>query len=286
MSKVSSGVASKAIVGASVGLQVIPARGWRSGLGHMLRWEGARWWRTRQWWIHTLLWTTVINGFPGLAFLFWVPPLLGPQAEGPPAERGITILIAFLGLLAVIGVLVVAQGTIVGEKQLGTAAWVLSKPLARSAFVLAKLGANALAVLLIMIVVQGALGYLQVSLKAGALLPVLPFVAMLGLLSLNLLFYLTLTVMLGTIFQSRGPVLGIAAGVLIGGAVVGELLGTVLPWLPPLLPHQLPEVAQAVTQTGAGTALPDQWWLTIVLVVAYATAAVIVALWRFGREEF
>ena len=37
-------------------LHAVPARGWRSGLGHMLRWEGARWWHTRQWWIQMLLW--------------------------------------------------------------------------------------------------------------------------------------------------------------------------------------------------------------------------------------
>ena len=228
---------------ASVELQVVPARGWRSGLGHMLRWEGARWWRTRQWWIHTLLWTGVINGFPGLGFLLWIVVLLDEDGSGMPAEAGTQVLIAFIAIFAAIGVLVIAQGAIIGEKQLGTAAWVLSKPLARSAFVLAKLGANALAIFIIMIVLQGLLGYVQLSLKAGAPLAVLPFVAALGLVSLNLLFYLTFTVMLGAFFRSRGPVLGIAGGLLIGGGVVSQQLGDVLPWLPPLLPHRLPEVA-------------------------------------------
>ena len=273
---------------ASVGLKVVPARGWRSGLGHLLRWEGARWWRTRQWWIHTLLWTTVINGFPGLGFLFWIIPLLPNEGDngGIPAEAGIEIFVGFLTTFAAIGVLVVAQGAIVGEKQLGTAAWVLSKPLARSAFILAKLGANAVALFLIMIVLQSALGYLQLGLRAGAPLALLPFVAALGVMSLNLLFYLTFTVMLGTFFRSRGPVLGIAGGLLIGGGLVAQLLGRVMPWLPPLLPHRLEAVALAVARAGADAPLPDQWWLTILLVVAYAAAAVIVALWRFGREEF
>ena len=271
----------------SVGLQVMPARGWRSGLGHLLRWEMARWWRTRQGWIHTLLWTTVINGFPGLGFLIWVMPLLDEDGvHGIPAEARIQTFLGFLATFAAIGVLVVAQGAIVGEKQLGTAAWMLSKPLARSAFVLAKLIANALALLLIMIVLQGLLGYLQLGLKAGTPLAVLPFVAALGLMSLNLLFYLTFTVMLGTFFRSRGPVLGIAGGLLIGGGLVAQLLGGVLPWLPPLLPHRLEAVAVAVARAGVDDALPDQWRLTILVVGAYATAAVIVALWRFGREEF
>lgn len=244
-------------------LHAVPGRGWRSGLGHMLRWEGARWWHTRQWWIHMLLWTGVINGYPSIS------------ARLDNVDEGVMFLIIFLGVFAAIGVLAMTQGTIIGEKQLGTAAWVLSKPLARSAFVLAKLGANALAILGIMIVLQGLVGYAQLSLAAGAPLAVLPFAAALGLMSLYLLFFLTCAVMLGTIFRSRGPVLGIAFGLLIGGALADDLIT--------LLPSGLVAVAQAVAH---GHTLPAWWWLTILLVVAYTIAAVGVALWRFGREEF
>ena len=244
------------------GLHVVSARGWRSGLGHMLRWEGARWWHTRQWWIQLLLWTGVINGYPSIS------------AHLGNVDQGVMFLIIFLGVFAAIGVLVMAQGTIIGEKQLGTAAWVLSKPLARSAFVLAKLGANALAILGIMIVLQGVVGYVLLSLADGAPLAVLPFAAALGLMSLYLLFYLAFTVMLGTLFRSRGPVLGIAFGLLIGGAADN---------LTTLLPSGLVTVALAIA---GGHTLPAWWWLTILLVVAYTIAAVGVALWRFGREEF
>ncbi len=250
------------MVSASVKLNAVPERGWRSGLGHMLRWESARWWHTRQWWIQMLLWTGVINGYPGL------------MARLDDSGEGMMLLIVFLGIFAATGVLVIAQGTIIGEKQLGTAAWVLSKPLARSAFMLAKLGANALAILGIMIVLQGVVGYAQLSLAAGAPLAVLPFAAALGLMSLYLLFFLTFTVLLGTIFRSRGPVLGIAFGLLIGGALADGLTT--------LLPSGLPGVAIAVA---GGHTLPAWWWLTILLVVAYTIAAVGVALWRFGREE-
>ena len=243
-------------------LHAVPARGWRSGLGHMLRWEGARWWHTRQWWIQLLLWTGVINGYPSIS------------AHLGNVDQGVMFLIIFLGIFAAIGVLVMAQGTIIGEKQLGTAAWVLSKPLARSAFVLAKLGANALAILGIMIVLQGVVGYVLLSLAAGAPLAVPPFAAALGAMSLYRLFYLTFTVMLGTIFRSRGPVLGIAFGLLIGGAFADNLAA--------LLPSGLVTVALAIA---GGHTLPAWWWLTILLVVAYTIAAVGVALWRFGREE-
>lgn len=269
--------ASGAALGSS-GLHVVPEGGWRSGLGHMMRWEAARWLHTRQWWVHTLVWTGVINGFPGLGFLLW--------NIGISAEEGLGALVAFLAIFAPIGVLVIAQGAIVGEKQLGTAAWVLSKPVTRSAFVLAKLVVHALAILSIMIVLQGLLGYIQLSLRAGAPLAVLPFAAALGLTSLNLLFYLTFTMMLGTLFRRRGPVLGIACGLLIGGPMVLLLLAVIIGddarWFLLLLPHWLPAIASGV----AGLTLPEWWWLTILLVVAYIIASVGVALWRFGREEF
>ncbi len=210
-----------------------------------------------------LLWTGVINGYPSIS------------ARLDDVSQGVMFLIIFLGIFAAIGVLVMAQGTIIGEKQLGTAAWVLSKPLARSAFVLAKLGANGLAILSIMVVLQGFVGYIQLSLAAGAPLAVPPFAAALGLMSLYLLFYLTFTVMLGTLFRSRGPVLGIAFGLLIGGALADDFSA--------LLPSGLVTVAITVAD---GHTLPEWWWLTILLVVAYTIAAVGVALWRFGREEF
>ena len=78
--------------GTSAGLQVTPASGWRSGLGHMLRGEGARWWRARRWRIHAPLRTAVINGFPGLGLLIWIVPVLASEEDGlrpvPLGARG------------------------------------------------------------------------------------------------------------------------------------------------------------------------------------------------------
>ena len=55
---------------------------------------------------------------------------------------------------------------------------------------------------------------------------------MLGLFSLYLLFYLALTLMLGTFFSARGPVLGIAIGVAIASMRgIGGLLSDYAPWL-------------------------------------------------------
>ena len=82
------------------------------------------------------------------------------------------------------------------------------------------------------ILVQGLVAYVQLSLSAGSPLALAPYLVMLALLSLYLLFYLALTLMLGAFFDSRGPVLGIAIGVAIASMIgVGNLFAGFLPWL-------------------------------------------------------
>ena len=98
---------------------------------------------------------------------------------------------------------------ILGEKHSGTAAWVLSKPLRRPAFILAKLIAHGLGFLATWVVLPGAVAYLEFAILGKVYLPMAGFAGMLGLMYLNLLFYLALALMLATLFQGRGPVLGI-----------------------------------------------------------------------------
>ncbi len=103
-----------------------------------------------------------------------------------------------------------ARMPILGERLSGTAAWVLSKPLRRPAFILAKLIAHGLGLLATWVVLPGAVAYLEFAVLGKVHLPIPGFAAALGLAYLNLIFYLTLVLMLATLFQGRGPVLGIA----------------------------------------------------------------------------
>ena len=171
------------------------------------------------------------------------------------------------------------------KKKSGTAAWVLSKPLSRPAFILAKLTANSLAALLIMVVLQGVVAYVQLQSFDPAPPDLIPFIAGLGLLALHLLFYLTLTLMLGTIFKDRAAVMGIAIGLLFGAQFIAQLapvLVDILQWLivMPLGTQPFP-FAQLVMN---GQPLPTVTPIigTIVLTVVFVG----IALWRFGNEEF
>jgi ABC-2 type transport system permease protein len=262
-------------------LQTLDERGWRRGFANLLRKENGEWWRTRRWWMQLLLWLLIINGI--MVIVLWISPAIDPAEAGDVVANtsSFTRLMAWFPMFAVI---VLAQGAIVGEKQSGTAAWILSAPVSRSSFILAKFIAHAIGFLVTVVVAQGAVAYAQLSLAERAFLPVGPFVAHLALLGLYLLFYLALTLMLGTLFDARGPVLGIAIAVAIASMIgLGQAIAGFLPWLILLLPEAIPALIAARIQ---GAELPSAWPLPIVLIAVYTLLFLGVAVWRFRREEF
>jgi ABC-2 type transport system permease protein len=251
------------------------------GFANLFRKEHNEWWGTRTWLIHTVIWLLLINGIV-LAVLKSPEP---PDVQNSAPPSGIMIFVIMGGLMAGLGVILVMQGAILDEKKSGTAAWVLSKPLSRPAFILAKLLANSLAALLIMVVLQGVIAFIQMSAFDPAPPALLPFIAGVGLLGLHLLFYLTLTLMLGTIFNDRAAVLGITIGLLFGGQFVAGLFPVLVKIMPWLIIMPVNENRQGLAQlVMSGQSLPTVSPIigTAVLIVVFVG----VALWRFGREEF
>jgi ABC-2 type transport system permease protein len=195
-------------------------------------------------------------------------------------EIGLNIFFQF-GLAATgIGVIIMTQDAIIAEKQIGLAEWLLSKPLVRRAYMLAKLTANAVPMLIWLIGLPAAVAYGLLSMRMGAAFPVLPFLSGVGVMTVHTLFYLTLTLMLGTIFNSRGPILGIALGSVLGGGMIGGFIKpllTITPWM-------LPKVA---TLTASGQTLPLE--VSIAPVTATFLWSVVfsaAALARFEKMEF
>ena len=263
-------------------------RGWLDGFANLFRNESAAWWRTRRWIIHVILWTVLINGM--LASVLWTPqtPAQSQEQAGPdttnPFVLGTLLFVVVGGLATGTGAIILMQGTILDEKKSGTAEWILSKPVSRSAFIWSKLCANGLAALLIMIVLQGVVAYLLVSARLGSAPPLIPFASGMGLLGLNLLFYISLTLMLGTLFDGRGAVLGIPLAILFGA----QMLMGLAPWLSQIMPWTL--IIPAGQNSLALTMLAMQGQ-PLPTTPIYATAIWIVifvgvALWRFAREEF
>jgi ABC-2 type transport system permease protein len=268
---------------ANTSFQIVNEQGWRRGFANLLRHENAAWWRSRRWWISLLIWLALINGILLAMLSSANGEAVADRTPEQILDEARTIFTVMAGLFGTIGAVIAVQGAIIDEKKSGTAAWIMSKPASRPAFILAKLVANVIALLTIIIVVQGAVAYLQMSNFLGSALPLAPFVSGMALIALNMLFYLTLTLMLGTLFNDRGPVIGIPIGILFSAMFIMGYVGQaayLMPWL--IIPSGSDLGLATEVMTGQALSTTTPILATIVWIVVFVG----VALWRFQREEF
>lgn len=271
-------------------LRLSNERGVRLGFRNMLRKENGAWWKTKTWWIQTLIWVAIINGVAaGVLFASGTNgSQTGIEVAGQLRENLSVATIIFslmTGMAPVIGMIIMMQDALIEEKQAGTAAWVLSKPLGRSAFFLSKLLANMTGTFVAMSLIPGIVFYFEIYAATGTWLDVGSLVAAIGLIYLNLLFYLTLTLMLGTLFNVRGPVIAIPMVTAFSAQFLGNvwILNQIMPWVINwpllndgegslisymLLEQTLPVVTPIIT--------------TIILCVFF----VLIGFWKINREEF
>jgi ABC-2 type transport system permease protein len=114
----------------------------------------------------------------------------------------------------------------VGEKTSGTAAWVLSKPVTRTAFVVSRLLVNALGIAITAVVVPALLFYVLLgAISSVGWLPPLGFLAGVALLVVHATFWATLTWMMGTFSSSTAVVIAVPLALFFG-----------LWFLPPFIP--------------------------------------------------
>lgn len=192
---------------------------------------------------------------------------------------GLELFFGFATIFGSIGMVILTQDEIIKEKQSGTAAWVLSKPIARPAFILTKIMSNMIGALVFIVGIPALVAYGEIYLKTGMALAVPPYIYAVGVAFLGLVFYLTLTIMLGTLFEQRGPVLAIAAGVLLGG----QIFAYFLPQIGYILPVNIDRVAGAVAMSQP---LPPIVVYKLTSTAVLSLVFSIVALWRFSRDEF
>jgi len=262
------------IVAARQGLIPVREGARLGGFGNMFRKELGQWFGTRTWWVQTLIWVLILDGITTITAL---TETATPQEM--LAEVVGTFIAVGLGTIG-IGTVITVQGAMVGEKQLGTAAWVMSKPASRSAFILAKTLAYAIGYWVTAMIIPAVI-FITVT---GRFIPlpiaIGPFLIGLALMALGQLFYLSLTLMLGTFFNSRGPIAGIGIGFILTGLLLKSLIP--LP-IQIVTPWPLPDVASGLA---LGTELPSVWPVPIFATVIWIVVMTAVALWRFGREEF
>ena len=253
------------------------------GLAGLLRGELSRW-LGRRGVLNLVVWSALIQGL-----LVW--NTLGDDSNPLRDWRGFDTLIHLWWIFLPLAAIAFSQNAIIEERHQDTAPWVLSKPVSRSAFVLAKIFGDLIGLFVVAILLQGAAAYVWLpKVNPAQGLPILRpelirFVAVMGIETLILAFFIVLSVMLSTVFRQRGPVaaIGLVLWVVVwqspgrvitdftfGGLISGDFEGSGFKVLTEYLVFEQP--LDSVSSL-SGTA---------VLVVALTAAATLI----FRREQF
>jgi len=177
------------------------------------------------------------------------------------------------GALAAI---LLAMGSVATERERGTAAFVLSKPVTRAAFLWAKLVALAV-VFAIAIGLATAAAWVYTFLLFHRP-PILPWIELAAVVWLSAMVYASITFLGSVIMRSS---LG-AAGVGFLGLIVLSLL-SIVPNLGPWLPADLSSVAKSFALRESSPDLDPV--LTISVSVGVITVCLVLAWVRFRRAE-
>lgn len=271
-------------------LLLVKNQGRLQGYSNLTRRELAAWWKTRTWLIQSLIWTALLAGMLAVAILVTPsadaaqnPGKNTPMNSQETKTLGLMVLFLFGAMAPAVGAMIFGQESILEEKQTGTAGWILSKPASRSAFILSKLSANAVGILVTMVIIPGVAAFL-VFRAAGVDISPIHLGAAMGLLYLAHLFYLALATMLGTLFHARGPVIGICLGLIFGY----QLFLQVAPWLSNIMPWGLTfsmdplKMAQTIALAHGQ---PMTNFLPLAATPVWTILFTILAIWRFNREE-
>ncbi len=258
------------------------------GLRNLIYKEKSSWWKTRRWWINALLWPLILGGL--VANMLLVSNVFTPDlteeviaAGGRNAyaiSLGLSVFFEFGVQAVAIGVIILTHDLLVSERQNGVAEWILTKPVSRRAYLLSKLYVNAGFLLFFLVIIPALVTYGMLSLKLGAFFPMLPFLAGMAIMIMHSLFYLTLTTLLGTVFNSRPAILGIALGFLMGIS----LITSVIKPLVYVTPTSLSKIAALVANSQAVPA--NLLWLPLLTTSLWCLIFLGAALFKMDRLEF
>jgi ABC-2 type transport system permease protein len=262
---------------------LVDEKGWRRGLSNLLRGEYSAWFKSSRLWKQFLIWFSIVNGMMGIMVIA-SSEAAREGNDGPPILFMYGI---FGGMFVAFGVMIIMQRVLVREKQSGTAAWVLSKPVTRTAFVVSRLVVNSIAILLTSVIVPGLLLYLTLGLfsDVGWLSPI-GFIAGLLMFLLHTFYWIALVLMLGTLLDSSGGVLGVSM-VLYFVFWYGPSLIPPLTYISPIVltfspaPDQMSALAISFM-----TGEPVFSWLPLIATVVSCIVFIAVAIRRFNRQEF
>jgi ABC-type transport system involved in multi-copper enzyme maturation permease subunit len=270
---------------ANLELKRVKEWAWMRGFANLYKKESRAWWSTKRWWINGLLWQ-VLTVLCMLLMVFILPALSAATGDmtmmeqlGGLVKMGTQGFFEVAAMVITIGLIVLCQDLVIGEKQSGLTEWLLANPVQRKAYVLAKLCAMVLAILLLLVALPGITAYVLISLGAGGPLPLQPYLAGMAIFILHSLFYLILTLMLGVFCGSRSAILGISIGIFFFGLLFAGFLQPLLyvsPWI-------LPKYSSAIA---ASQVPPGSLWPPIIATALWCVVFTCAAVIKFERTEF
>lgn len=269
-------------------LRVNERKGLR-GFANLYQKEKQSWWSTRRWWINAIFWMMLLCGLTAI-MLFAPSDEAAHATEAEIAQAGgllaytlslgLSIFFEFGVPIMGIGTIILVQDLIIGEKQSGTAEWLLSKPVTRRSYILSKWAANVPPLLILLVCLPSILVYGMLSIRIAAPFPLLPFITAVGIMALHTIFYLSLTMMLGTIFNNRVAIMGIALGSVLGGGILGGFFKPLLyvtPWVMP----------KAAWLTATGQRVPTEAGIVpLAATILWIVVFIYLALIKFEKMEF
>jgi ABC-2 type transport system permease protein len=229
------------------------------------------------------VWLAIINGMMGIMIIATAEAARDGN-EGPPLLFMYGI---FGGMFVAFGVMITMQRVLVREKQAGTAAWVLSKPVTRTAFVVSRLVVNSIAILLTSVIVPGVILYLSLGLFSdiGWLSP-FGFAIGLFMVALHTFYWIALVLMMGTLVESSAAVIAVPM-VLYFVFWYGPGLIPALTYISPLLLTFSPAPDQmSALSLSFMTGEPVFSWLPLISTVVSCAIFIAIAIRRFNRQEF
>jgi len=191
----------------------------------------------------------------------------------PTVSDAIAQYVKNMSQFGILLALLVTMGVVVQEKERGTAAFFLTRPVSRETFLLAKFAA--LSVTFIASMALAAIGCWYYTLVLFSPLAWGPFLALNGLMLVVFLAYMALALLASTIAPTNGVAAGLAfvALILLGG--IGAL-----PSIGDYFPGRLFSWGVSLMLGGKGTAWPAFWISLGVIATALLAACLI-----FRRQE-
>jgi ABC-2 type transport system permease protein len=202
-----------------------------------------------------------------------MPPELLAAIPAPTMVDAVAQYVKNMSQFGILLALLVPMGVVVQEKERGTAAFFLTRPVSRETFLLAKYTALSLGFGISLAL--AAIGCWYYTLVLFGALPWGPYLALNGLMLLVFLAYMALALLASTVARSNGSAafLALAALVLVGG--IGSL-----PRLNEFFPGQLFAWGTGLVLGGGESAWPA-FGICLGLILACLVSAVLI----FRRQE-